>query len=183
MANSKQDVQRFLRNAHILARLVERVLEIGYLKQASGDALTFDQVNLLKFLARPRKFRVKDVAHFLNASHPAASKAVSRLARKGAVHLSTDPDDRRAERIRVTPRGQRWVDGYERTKEARIHNLMKGRNPRQLAEGIERVIDALLLERSVVGNPCLGCGAYFGEECVVRAHGQTCNCACEDHSA
>jgi len=174
------DIERFMRGAHIVSRLVEQILERGYLRRASRDRVTFDQLNILKFLARPPVKLVKHVAGFLSASYAAASKAVDRLEAKGLVRCATCERDRRAEVVEVTPKGQRLIRTYERYKRNRLRVALRGRNPDELAEGLERVIVALMREREVAGNPCLGCGAYYASECVSRAHGHPCAAAaCE----
>jgi DNA-binding MarR family transcriptional regulator len=174
------DIERFMRDAHILARLVEQILERGYLERASRDSVTFDQLNILKFLARPPRKLVKHVAGFLSASYAAASKAVDRLEAKGLVTCATYEKDRRAETVDVTPKGHRLIRTYERYKRARLKAALRGESSDQLAEGLERVIVALMRERTVTGNPCLGCGAYYAEQCVSRAHGHPCAAAsCE----
>ncbi|MBI3098744.1 MAG: winged helix-turn-helix transcriptional regulator [Planctomycetes bacterium] len=167
---------RFLRNAHIFARLVEQVLERGYLREANGAKLTFDQINLLKFLCRPGPNNIGDVARFLNASYAAASKAVTRLEKKGVLRSKISKRDRRAQELMVTPRGHALIRNYEETKSSRLAALFGSDNPDTLAQGLEKAVAVLIRERSVAGNPCLGCGAYYADECVVRLHNQTCPC-------
>lgn len=170
------DLERFLRSAHIAARLVEEVLEHGPLRARGGPALTFPQFNLLKFIARPGKVRSRDVARFLNASGAAASKAVARLERKRLVRSVPDPSDRRSARIELTPAGSGAIRRVERLKRDRLKPLFGGEPPERFAEGLEAVIRLLMRGRGAAGNPCLGCGAYYARECVVRAHGQACSC-------
>lgn len=169
-------LERFLRNSHIFARLVEQLLEKGYLQSAAGGAVTFDQLNILKFLDRPGPSLGKDIARFLNASYAAASKAVSRLERKKLVVTETDARDRRAQIVSVTAKGRALIRAYERLKRRRLATLFHNGEMESLTEDLERGIAILLRERGVVGNPCLGCGAYYANACVVREHGQTCRC-------
>lgn len=170
------DVERFLRNTHILARLVEQIFETGYLRRTSGEAVTFDQLNILKFLSRPQTTLVKDVARFLNASCAAASKAVSRLERKELVSVEPYERDRRAESIEVTPKGKAVVRKYEKMKEARVRSLLKGVDSSTLSKALEQTIALIMKERSIANDPCLGCGAYYAKNCMVRLHGQRCAC-------
>ncbi|MBI2931672.1 MAG: winged helix-turn-helix transcriptional regulator [Planctomycetes bacterium] len=169
-----QTLERFMRDAHILARLVEQILERGYLRRAAPDDVTFDQVNILKFLSRPQPVLVKHVAAFLNASYAAASKAVTRLEKKGLVQTEPYGPDRRAEVVEVTPEGRRIIRAYERYKQARLKSLLAGHAPDRLAKGLEAVIAVLLRERGIAGHPCLGCGAYYARRCVSREYGQPC---------
>lgn len=173
---AEEPIYRFLRDIHVVARLVEQTLEEGYLKLAAGDRVTFGQLNILKFLARPGTFFIKDVARFLNASEAAASKAVSRLEARGWVTHRPHGADRRAEVLRVTARGRALVRRYEKLKAARVRALLEGENAEALAQGLERAIAVLMKERGAIGNPCLGCGAYYSSHCIVRALGHYCPC-------
>ena len=68
------------------------------------------------------------------------------------------------------------IRAYERLKRRRLGALFHNGEMEVLTQDLERGIAILMRERSVVGNPCLGCGAYYAKACVVRAHGQTCRC-------
>src|SRR3990172_3780901 len=136
----KEDLERFLRNVHLLARLVHQVLETGYLKKVSPNGLTFDQLNILKFLSRPSPCLVKDVSFFLNASYAAASKAVTRLEKKGLIRKRTLGSDRRAEGVEVTSSGHSYVPKYEKVKSERLAVLLKDSDVVALADELEKVI-------------------------------------------
>jgi DNA-binding MarR family transcriptional regulator len=170
----RADLERFLRDAHIFARLVEQILEAGYLEKASGDRLTFGQLNILKFLARPGRKLIKDVAGFLNASYAAASKAVSRLEKKKLVRTRTWGEDARAELVEVTAKGHQLIEGYERYKAGRLETSLKGEDLELAARGLEQAIGFLMRDRDVAGNPCLACGVYYSKSCVSRLFGARC---------
>lgn len=172
----QEDLHRFLRDAHIFARLVEQVLETGYLEAAAPDTVTFGQLNILKFLTRPRTSLVKDVARFLNASYAAASKAVSRLEKKRLITATRYRKDGRAELLKVTAKGRGLIAKYEALKARRLKTLLGNADTGRMAAGLEEAIALLLRERAVAGDPCMGCGAYYAKECVVRAHGLVCPC-------
>lgn len=159
-----------------MARLVEQTLEEGYLRLAAGDRVTFGQLNILKFLARPGTFFIKDVARFLNASEAAASKAVDRLEARGWVTHRPHGADRRAEVLHVTARGRALIRRYEKLKSDRVRALLEGEDLEALSGGLERAIAVLMRERGAIGNPCLGCGAYYSPNCIVRALGHYCPC-------
>jgi len=171
-----EQLHRFLRDVHVLARLVQQVLETGYLSRSAPGGLTFDQLNVLKFLGRPGTSRVKDVSHFLNASYAAASKAVSRLEEKGLVRKTRIGSDRRSERVELNAKGRSIVRRYENLKARRVTALLEGSDIDGLSDGLERVIQLLLKERGVAGNPCLGCGAYYTPTCIIRGQGLPSRC-------
>ena len=170
------EIERLLRNAHIFSRLVRRIFEEGYLNRATRGAVTFDQLNILKFLALPGTHFVKDVSIFLNASFAAASKAVTRLEKKGVVRTARCGHDRRAQQIEVTAKGHSLIRRYERLKASRVKGMLRGCDSGAISRGLEGGIAMLLKDRPMAGNPCLGCGAYYAKSCVARAHGQKCRC-------
>ncbi len=170
----KADLERFLRNAHIFARLVEQVLEDGYIAKSVGAKLTFGQLNILKFLARPGRKLIKDVARFLNSSYAAASKAVSRLERKKMVRTTPWGEDGRAEWVQLTSKAVELVRTYEKVKAERLQAVVRGEDVEFIAKGLEQGIGLLLRERAVAGNPCLGCGVYYSQSCAARLFGKSC---------
>ena len=170
----RADAERFLRDAHILARLVEQILEEGYLRAASGDRITFAQLNILKHLARPGEKLVKDVARFLRASYAAGSTAVSRLEKKKLLRRATSARDGRAEVVTVTDQGRRAIERYERLKQGRVEALLRGEDVESASRGLEQAIGLLMRDRQVAGNPCLACGVYYSKNCVARLFGASC---------
>ena len=91
-------------------------------REKLGGELTLPQYRLLRMIAQARADRVRDVAIFLGATTPAASKAVERLARRGLVDRVGAPDDRRVWRVRLTPTGRRLLRRHEA-----VHRQVLGR--------------------------------------------------------
>lgn len=167
---------RFLRNAHLVSRLVDQVLERGYLRKAAAGDLTFEQLNLLKFLGRPATTITRDVSRFLDASMAAASKAVGRLTAKGLVRRKPSGTDRRCEVLEVTAKGRELVRRYETLKAGRLRKILGTTEADRMAGALEEVVELLLSERPLAGNPCLGCGAYYSQTCMIRARGLPARC-------
>jgi len=91
-------------------------------REELGAQLTLPQYRLLRMIAKARADRVRDVATFLGATTPAASKAVERLARRGLVDRVGAPNDRRVWRVRLTPVGKRLLERHEA-----VHREVLGR--------------------------------------------------------
>jgi DNA-binding MarR family transcriptional regulator len=75
-----------------------------------GPALTSTQRLGLFELLEDGPMRLNDLAVRMGTSPPTASRAVDALAEAGLVVRLTDPDDRRALRIELTPDGRARVD-------------------------------------------------------------------------
>lgn len=121
-----------------LVKTVNGQLEEGFREELGGE-LTLPQYRLLRMIAQSRADRVRDVATFLGATTPAASKAVERLARRGLVERVGVPDDRRVWRLRLTAAGRRLLERYEA-----VHRLVLGRLFAECkSDTLERVTDLL----------------------------------------
>ena len=78
---------------------------------------------------------------------------VNRAARDGLVERRADPDDRRAWRVHVTPKGQRVFRDAERHHAARVAKLFAGLSSMELST-LSRLLDKLkddLRERDPAG--------------------------------
>jgi len=104
-----------------LVRTVNGELAVSFREELGGE-LTLPQYRLLRMIAQARADRVRDVAMFLGATTPAASKAVERLARRGLVDRVGAPDDRRVWRLRLTSLGRQLLDCHEK-----VHRQVLGR--------------------------------------------------------
>jgi DNA-binding MarR family transcriptional regulator len=75
-----------------------------------GPAMTTTQRLALFELAEEGPMRLNDLAERMGTSAPTASRAVDALAETGLVERLTDPTDRRALHIEVTPEGRARID-------------------------------------------------------------------------
>jgi DNA-binding MarR family transcriptional regulator len=108
-------------------------------REELGGELTLPQYRLLRMIAKARADRVRDVAIFLGATTPAASKAVERLARRGLVDRVGAPDDRRVWRLRLTSAGKQLLARHET-----VHRRVLGRVFGRCKTGtLERALDLL----------------------------------------
>ena len=75
-----------------------------------GPAMTATQRISLIEIADAGPLRLNDLATRIGTSAPTASRTVDNLDDLGLVARETDPADRRAVRIELTPAGRRLVD-------------------------------------------------------------------------
>lgn len=75
-----------------------------------NSGLSMPQVSALFRLRYGGMCGVSDIADHLDVTNAAASQMVDRLVQQGLLERSTDPDDRRAKRIGLTPLGHRLLD-------------------------------------------------------------------------
>ena len=81
---------------------------------------------LFKLSAKGDSLRVTDLAEILGVDTPTVTRKVQQLERDGMVVRQTDPDDRRASRIRLTPAGRRTIERVRRARRAWLEQLLQG---------------------------------------------------------
>jgi DNA-binding MarR family transcriptional regulator len=105
-----------------LRRLVRRRL-----RQERPPRLRPAQVELLLVVARHPGMSVAAAARELHLADNSVSTLVNQLAGSGILHRQTDPDDRRAARLHLTPAAQRhladWRDRRARLVGTRLDEL------------------------------------------------------------
>jgi DNA-binding MarR family transcriptional regulator len=127
-------------------RLHERLLRLaGVRLDRAGATLLF------KLSARDDSLRVTDLAEMLGVDTPTVTRKVQQLERDGLVVRQTDPCDRRASRIRLTPAGRRTIERVRRARRAWLDQLVQNWDDDELsaladlltrfAEDLERDLD------------------------------------------
>jgi DNA-binding MarR family transcriptional regulator len=87
---------------------------VRYLKQAE---LSMAQFGTLMRLHHDANCGVGDIAEQMSISNAAASQLVDKLVQHGLVERTEDVNDRRAKRLRLTPKGHYVL---ERSRDARL---------------------------------------------------------------
>lgn len=80
----------------------------------------------LSFIARSREnsLRVGDLAQALGVTVGGTSKLVDRIERASLIRREPDPDDRRASRATLTPRGRRTLAAAVKSYEAELASVL-----------------------------------------------------------
>jgi DNA-binding MarR family transcriptional regulator len=109
-------------------RVHERLLRVaGVRLDRAGAAL------LHKLYVEGDSLRVTDLAELLGVDTPTVTRKVQQLERDEMVDRQTDPDDRRATRIRLTPTGRRTLQRVLRARRAWLERLFEGWDDGDLA--------------------------------------------------
>jgi MarR family len=110
------------------------------------------------------------VAAFLDVSNASASKAVDRLVRRGLVLRSEDPADRRNIHLSLTLAGRQLLAEYETARGVELNAIFGGFPREEMLRTSELRIGsrrASWITRAGPDEPCLKCGIYFREKCLV----------------
>jgi len=104
--------------------------------------LTNGQFSLLVALNQPEPPPIGRLAPFLAMDPSTLTAAVKPLARRGLVAVETDPEDRRARRLRITPEGvalMRQAVEVWRAAHAELEAGLPAGTARALREGLARI--------------------------------------------
>ena len=166
----QQDLFNLLRYAHIFSAVVQEILELKLLREASPDPLSLSQFHLLKLISLNGQHQVGQVADFLGVSAPAASKNIDKLERLGLVAREHSKGDRRAILLASSPKGRRLVKKYEDLKARRLLPVLdsfSSTDLRHLTRLLERFSVALIDAEQAGDGLCFRCSAYFDDHCPV----------------
>jgi len=103
--------------------------------------LSFSQVNILMRLLHSGNTGVSEIGEQLGVTNAAARQAVDRLVQLGLIERTEDPEDRRAKRLALTPKGRKLI---EKGIEARSQ-WVEGLTDALTAEQQNMIISALTL--------------------------------------
>ncbi len=119
-------VDRFDEALQTVARSITQVRLHERLLRSAGVRLDRAGATLLfKLSAKGDSLRVTDLAEILGVDTPTVTRKVQQLERAGMVVRQTDPDDRRASRIRLTPAGRRTIERVRRARRAWLEQLLQ----------------------------------------------------------
>ncbi len=120
-------VDEFQEALQTVARSIMQVRLHERLLRSAGVRLDRAGATLLhKLSIGGASLRVTDLADLLGVDAPSVTRKVQQLERDGMVVRHTDPDDRRATRIRLTPAGRRTLDRMLRARRAWLDHLLVG---------------------------------------------------------
>jgi len=94
------------------------LMSIGRLIRQRGQGETLDPGTfwLLKNIAANGSMRVTDIAQHANLDVSTVSRHVAQLQKTGLIERTPDPDDRRAQLVRMTATGQQKLTADLRTR-------------------------------------------------------------------
>jgi DNA-binding MarR family transcriptional regulator len=97
---------------HTVQSVLHALMSVGRLIRQRGQGETLDPGAfwLLKTVAMNGSMRVTDLASSANLDTSTVSRHVAQLHKVGWIERTPDPDDRRAQRVRVSAAGQSTLD-------------------------------------------------------------------------
>jgi DNA-binding MarR family transcriptional regulator len=118
---------------------------------ARGSGLTPSQLSALGVVARTGPIRLSELAEIESVNPTMLSRVVAALDEAGLIRRRTDPDDRRAGLLEVTPRGRRT---HDRLRAERARVLTAGLEGLQATdvEAVEAALPALEALVAAIGR-------------------------------
>jgi len=93
--------------------------------------LSFSQINILMRLLHGGNTGVSEIGDQLGVTNAAASQAVDRLVQLGLIERTEDPDDRRAKRLVLTPKGRTLIEKGIEVRSQWVEGLTDALTPDQ----------------------------------------------------
>jgi DNA-binding MarR family transcriptional regulator len=106
-----------------------------------ATGLSFSQINILMRLVHGGSVGVSEIGEQMGVTNAAASQSIDKLVQLGLIERNEDPEDRRAKRLELAPKGR---DLIEKGIEARI-KWVKDVTVALTAEQQQSIISALTL--------------------------------------
>ncbi|MFC5187548.1 MarR family winged helix-turn-helix transcriptional regulator [Actinomadura harenae] len=149
------EIERALtRVAHLLTRARQHDRVVA----ASGIAVDRAAVPLLRLLAdNDGPMRPSEIAARLVVEAPHVTRQVQRLERAGYVDRVPDPDDGRAQRVRLSDTGRDAVDCIRAVGRTWMNDALTGWSPgelRDLATLVHRMVDDFVAHSEATGPRC-----------------------------
>ncbi|MFI6490885.1 MarR family winged helix-turn-helix transcriptional regulator [Streptomyces sp. NPDC050564] len=143
-APSSTDIAEIEGALNRISYLTGRVRQHDRLMALAGVSLDRAAVALLRQIADSEPMRLGELANLLAVEASHVTRQVQQLQKSGYVTRVPDPDDRRAQRIQITPTGQEVIN---RVREASCRGMqvaLKAWSPeelRRLATLFHRMVD------------------------------------------
>jgi DNA-binding MarR family transcriptional regulator len=103
--------------------------------------LSFSQINILMRLLHGGSTGVSEIGEQLGVTNAAASQAVDRMVKDGMIARTEDPQDRRAKKLALTPKGRALIEQGIEIRSQWVEGLTEALTPEQQS----MIISALTL--------------------------------------
>lgn len=129
--------------SHAVDSVLHTAMSIGRLmrQRVAGDQLEPAAYWVLKHLDRG-SLRITELATSIQLDTSTASRHVSQLERSGLVARSQDPDDRRAQRIDLTPEGRAQLHASLTRRRDALASAFEGWDAADMAD-LDRLLSRL----------------------------------------
>jgi DNA-binding MarR family transcriptional regulator len=121
--------------------VMQALMSIGRLIRQRGQGETLDPGTfwLLKNIAANGSMRVTDIAQHANLDVSTVSRHVAQLHQAGLIERTPDPDDRRAQRVRLSETGQHKLSADLRARTTLLERSLENWTQEDL-EQLDRVM-------------------------------------------
>lgn len=157
-APASDEIMEIERALTRVAHLLTRARQHDRLVAQSGVAVDRAAVPLLRLLAdNDGPMRPSEIAARLVVEAPHVTRQVQRLERAGYVERVPDPDDGRAQRVRLSDTGRDAVACIRAVGRTWMNDALTGWSPdelRQLALLVHRMVDDFVAHSDATGRGC-----------------------------
>jgi DNA-binding MarR family transcriptional regulator len=121
--------------------VMHALMSIGRLmrQRSTGETLDTGSFWMLKTIGANDSIRVTDLATCVNLDTSTVSRHVAQLHSAGLIERTSDPVDRRAQRVKLSSRGERQLNAAVRARLALLERSLEGWAPDDL-EQLDRLM-------------------------------------------
>lgn len=122
MTLKKEEVEKI---SEMMQALPFRAKAIEFWQKLDELGMTFMQAQVLRFVLRNEGCLMKDVAEEFRVTLAAITGIADRLEEKGLLKRTEDPEDRRASRLKLTPRARSLVRKMDEARQRTMLEILE----------------------------------------------------------
>jgi len=130
MSTRYQLIEEILHSFHAIRNII-KAKAAGHNKQ---NHVTHTRWFVLTMIEHLEESNVKQISQAMEISSSAATQLVDSLVRRGYVIRREDPKDRRSVRLKISPKGRKYITGTKRKRIAEMADLFDALTDNELEE-------------------------------------------------
>jgi DNA-binding MarR family transcriptional regulator len=152
----------------LFSDIIFKTMNVQLVRELDDLDITLAQLQALTFVAGHRDCSVGALAEGLGVTHPAAVKAVDRLARKRLMTRGVSANDHRQAVLCATPEGRQLVNEIRQQRTQRLARVLDQMAPDErlaLIRGLEKFVTTALMDESALHGLCQSCQTLMPTDC------------------
>jgi DNA-binding MarR family transcriptional regulator len=152
----------------LFSDIIFKTMNVQLLRELDDLDISLAQLQALTYVAEHRNCSVGQLAEGLGVTHPAAVKAVDRLAKKGLLARAVAPADHRQAALSVTLKGRGLVNEIRLQRMERLSRVLDQMAPEDrqaLIQGLEKFVITALMNEGALNGLCQSCQTLMPSDC------------------
>ncbi|MEI6221696.1 MAG: MarR family transcriptional regulator [bacterium] len=142
MSSKSEKIETILSNFNTL----RRTMIAGHINNSKNFGISFSQTHVLFMLKKKGQVTITELATCIGVSKSAATQIADGLVKQELITRTTDPQDRRVQRLRPSAKGTKHMETMKHSMLERFSTLFDVLNERELLQ-LETITSKLLKAR------------------------------------